>query len=49
MEPAMTIEELIHELDHPNLTGWKLFAKCSGVNVYRPIEDTNVKYTTQYT
>ncbi|CAF3497462.1 unnamed protein product [Rotaria socialis] len=39
MESSMTIEELIQEIDQPNLTSWKLFAKGSGVNVYRRTDD----------
>lgn len=43
MEPLWTVEELLRELDQPNLTGWKLFAQTSDVNVYRRIDPDNVK------
>ena len=39
MDSPRTIEELIQELDQPNLTGWKLFAQTSDVKVYRKIDD----------
>lgn len=39
MDSPRTIEELIQELDEPNLTGWKLFAQTSDVKVYRKIDD----------
>ncbi|CAF3641366.1 unnamed protein product [Adineta steineri] len=41
MELPLSIEELIHELDEPNLNGWKLFAQTSDVKVYRKIDDEN--------
>lgn len=39
MDSPRSIEELIQELDQPNLTGWKLFAQTSDVKVYRKIDD----------
>jgi len=45
MESPMSIEELIRELDAPNLTGWKLFAQTSDVTVYQRADEESVKYT----
>jgi hypothetical protein len=42
MDAPLTIEELIRELDEPNLTGWKIFAQSSGVNVYRRADEDTV-------
>ncbi len=42
MDSLLSIEELIKELDEPNLTGWKLFAQTSDVNVYRRADEDNV-------
>jgi hypothetical protein len=39
MESLRSIEELIRELDQPNLSGWKLFAQTSDVKVYRQADD----------
>ena len=39
MDPLLTIEELIRELDQPNLTGWKQFAQSAALTVYRRPED----------
>lgn len=44
MELPLTVEQLIQELDKPNLTGWKLFAQTSSVIVYRQIDAVDVKY-----
>jgi hypothetical protein len=43
MDSLLSIEELIRELDEPNLTGWKLFSQTSDVNVYRRADEDNVK------
>jgi hypothetical protein len=47
MEALRSIEELIRELDQPNLSGWKLFAQTSDVKVYRQA-DEDVRYTNSY-
>lgn len=39
IEPSLTIDELVRELEQPNLTGWKLFAQADGLSVYRRPED----------
>ncbi len=39
MVSPRSIEELIQELDQPNLTGWKLFAQTSDVKVYRQADE----------
>lgn len=39
MEAPLTVEELVRELEEPNLIGWKLFAQSSGLSVYRRPED----------
>ncbi|UJR13762.1 hypothetical protein I4U23_000772 [Adineta vaga] len=39
METTLSIDELIQELDQPNLNGWKLFAETSNVKVYRRIDE----------
>ena len=44
MDSLRTVEELIHEFDQPNLTGWKLFAQTSDVKVYRTIADDVIIY-----
>jgi hypothetical protein len=44
MASLWTIEELIRELDQPNLNGWKLFAQTSDVKVYRQADENTVKY-----
>ncbi len=44
MESFRSIEELVRELDQPDLIGWKLFAQTSNVKVYRKI-DEDVKKT----
>ncbi len=46
MESSLSIEELVRELDEPNLTGCKLFAQTSDVKVYRRTDGDNVKYLT---
>jgi hypothetical protein len=43
MESSLSVEELIREMDEPKLTGWKLFAQTSTVNVYRRTNGDNVK------
>ncbi len=39
MESFRSVEELIRELDQPDLIGWKLFAQTSDVKVYRKIDE----------
>ena len=35
MEPPLSIEELVRELDEPNLIGWKLFSESPALTIYR--------------
>lgn len=39
MDATSTIEELVQELNQPDLNGWKLFAQTSGLSVYRRPDD----------
>jgi len=39
MDPPLSIEELVRELDQPNLVGWKLFSQTSGLTVYRRLNN----------
>ncbi|CAF4602258.1 unnamed protein product [Rotaria sp. Silwood1] len=41
MESSLSIDELIQEMDKPNLTGWKLFAQTPDVYVYGRTDEGN--------
>lgn len=39
MDSCLRIEELVQELDQPNLTNWKLFSQTSHLIVYRQVNE----------
>ena len=47
MDSPLPIEELIRELDQPDLRVWKLFAQTPDVKVYRKV-DEDVKSPDEY-
>lgn len=42
MDAPLSIDELVRELDQPDLTGWKLFAQTNDVKVYRRLDEETV-------
>lgn len=38
MDSLLSIEELVRELDQPNLTDWKLFSQSPDLIVYRRVK-----------
>jgi hypothetical protein len=44
MDALLSLDELIQEMDEPNLNGWKLFAQTADVKVYRRLDEESVTH-----